>query len=61
MYLFFQPAIRTMLTSSEFSGALDLIATSREVLEKDLKGVVAFRHLDDQLGEMKDVIGDLFL
>ncbi|XP_037078466.1 vacuolar protein sorting-associated protein 54-like [Pollicipes pollicipes] len=51
-----QPTIQLLLTTSEFVGALDLIATSQEVLAQELAGVQAFKHLSSQLTEMERVI-----
>jgi hypothetical protein len=36
-----------------FSGALDLIATSRDIVRVDLQGVTSFRHLSSQLQEIQ--------
>ena len=38
-----QPTIQLLLTTSEFVGALDLIATSQEVLAQELRGLLAFK------------------
>ena len=38
-----QPTIQLLLTTSEFVGALDLIATSQEVLAQELAGLHAFK------------------
>eukprot|EP00095_Tigriopus_kingsejongensis_P012711 maker-scaffold22_size673200-snap-gene-5.45 protein:Tk12711 transcript:maker-scaffold22_size673200-snap-gene-5.45-mRNA-1 annotation:"hypothetical protein DAPPUDRAFT_323315" len=56
-----QPTIQVLLTTSEFSGALDLITTSCEIMAVDLKGVVSFRHLTSQLTEIKTIIGKILL
>ncbi len=56
-----QPTIQLLLTSSEFSGALDLITTSCEIMDVDLKGVASFRHLTSQLQEIKSGIGKMLL
>ncbi|XP_043210822.1 vacuolar protein sorting-associated protein 54-like [Amphibalanus amphitrite] len=51
-----QPTIQLLLTTSEFVGALDLIATSQEVLAQELAGLQAFKHLSSQLTEMERLI-----
>eukprot|EP00094_Tigriopus_californicus_P006558 TCALIF_06314-PA protein Name:"Similar to scat Vacuolar protein sorting-associated protein 54 (Drosophila melanogaster)" AED:0.03 eAED:0.03 QI:253/0.88/0.7/1/1/1/10/0/899 len=56
-----QPTIQVLLTTSEFSGALDLITTSCEIMAVDLKGVMSFRHLTSQLTEIKTIIGKILL
>jgi hypothetical protein len=67
-----QPTIQLQLASSEFTGALDLIAMSQEILRQDLRGIRALRHFDPQFNEIvkavdkilhqefvKYIIGDL--
>ena len=56
-----QPTIQQLLTSSDFSGALDLITTSCEILSVHLNGVHAFRHLVSQLKEIQGIIGKMLL
>ena len=56
-----QPTIQQLLTSSDFSGALDLITTSCEILSVHLNGVNAFRHLVSQLKEIQGIIGKMLL
>ena len=51
-----QPTIQRLLSNNEFIGALDLIATSQDVLNKDLAGIHSFRHLGSQLAEMEKLI-----
>ncbi|CAG5127416.1 unnamed protein product [Candidula unifasciata] len=51
-----QPTIQRLLSNNEFIGALDLIATSQDVLSKDLAGINSFRHLGSQLAEMEKLI-----
>ncbi|KAL3873549.1 hypothetical protein ACJMK2_036648 [Sinanodonta woodiana] len=51
-----QPTIQTLLSTSEFVGALDLIATTQEVLSQELAGIHSFRHLGSQLAELAKVI-----
>ena len=38
-----QPTIQRLLSDNEFIGALDLISTSQDVLNKDLCGIHSFR------------------
>lgn len=52
-----EPTIQSFVSSSEFSGALDLITTSVDILSIDLKNVSAFKHLHDRLAEFKHIIG----
>lgn len=47
-----QPTIQTLLSTSDFCGALDLIAATQEILEQELAGIHCFRHLAAQLAEM---------
>ena len=56
-----QPSIQLFLTEKHFSGALDLITTSRDILCDDLKGIVSFRHLSSQLIEIQSFIGKMLL
>ena len=56
-----QPKIQMLLSGNEFSGALDLITTSRDVLAVDLNGIVSFRHLSSQLHEIQSIIGKMLL
>ncbi|KAK7104655.1 hypothetical protein V1264_019335 [Littorina saxatilis] len=51
-----QPTIQRLLSENEFIGALDLISTSQDVLNKDLAGIHSFRHLGSQLAEMERLI-----
>ncbi|XP_077993143.1 vacuolar protein sorting-associated protein 54-like [Glandiceps talaboti] len=51
-----QPTIQLLLSTSEFVGALDLIATTQEVLSQELVGVQSFRHLGSQLAEIEKLI-----
>ncbi|BFZ07694.1 hypothetical protein BsWGS_10733 [Bradybaena similaris] len=51
-----QPTIQRLLSNNEFIGALDLISTSQDVLNKDLAGINSFRHLGSQLAEMEKLI-----
>ncbi len=38
-----QPTIQLLLSTNEFVGALDLIATTQEVLAQELAGIHSFR------------------
>lgn len=44
------------LDSSEFTGALDLITMSQEILRQDLRGVRALRNYETQFTETERVI-----
>ncbi|XP_025936415.1 vacuolar protein sorting-associated protein 54 isoform X3 [Apteryx rowi] len=46
-----QPTVQLLLSTSEFVGALDLIATTQEVLQQELQGIHSFR-LADQMRMM---------
>uniref|UniRef100_H0VX26 Vacuolar protein sorting-associated protein 54 n=1 Tax=Cavia porcellus TaxID=10141 RepID=H0VX26_CAVPO len=39
-----QPTVQVLLSTSEFVGALDLIATTQEVLQQELQGIHSFRY-----------------
>lgn len=56
-----QPTIQSLLSGNEFSGALDLITTSRDIVTQDLRGVFSFRYLASQLEEIQSVIGKMLL
>ena len=56
-----QPSIQLFLTEKHFSGALDLITTSTDILSDDLRGILSFRHLSSQLGEIQTFIGKMLL
>ncbi|XP_056136617.1 vacuolar protein sorting-associated protein 54 isoform X1 [Lampris incognitus] len=51
-----QPTVQLLLSTSEFVGALELIATTKEVLQQELQGVHSFRHLGSQLCELEKLI-----
>ncbi|KAK2182245.1 hypothetical protein NP493_359g01050 [Ridgeia piscesae] len=51
-----QPTLQLLLATNEFVGALDLIATTQEVLAQELTGLNSFRHLGSQLTEMEGLI-----
>lgn len=38
-----QPTVQLLLSTSEFVGALELIATTKEVLQQELQGIHSFR------------------
>lgn len=51
-----QPTIQRLLGTNDFIGALDLIATTQEILSQELVGIHCFRHLGLQLMEMEKLI-----
>ncbi|KAB0795389.1 hypothetical protein PPYR_12228 [Photinus pyralis] len=51
-----QPTLQLLLSSSDFVAALELIASTQEVLAKELAGVTSLRHLPSQLKEMSRLI-----
>ena len=51
-----QPTIQLHLASLEFTGALDLIAMSQDILRQDLRGIRSLRHYDSQFTEIEKVI-----
>ncbi|XP_018324778.1 vacuolar protein sorting-associated protein 54 [Agrilus planipennis] len=51
-----QPTLQLLLSSSDYVGALELIASTQEVLSKELAGVTCLRHLPSQLKEMSRLI-----
>ena len=51
-----QPTIQLHLASSEFTGALDLIAMSQDILRQDLRGVRSLRHYDSQFTEIEKAV-----
>ena len=51
-----QPTIQLLLANSDYTGALELIQFTQDILAKDLVGIKAFRHLKPQLDELKNVI-----
>ena len=56
-----QPTIQVLLTRQEFSGALDLIATSQDILGNEVVNIESLRHLPLQLSELEAVIGQILL
>jgi len=51
-----QPTIQLLLQSADYIGALDLIATTQEVLRTELHGLHCLRHMGSQLTEMQKVV-----
>eukprot|EP00079_Xenopus_tropicalis_P035885 XP_017949656.1 PREDICTED: vacuolar protein sorting-associated protein 54 isoform X2 [Xenopus tropicalis] len=56
-----QPTVQLLLSTSEYVGALDLIATTQEVLQQELQGIHSFRHLSSQLCEMEKLIDKMII
>uniref|UniRef100_A0A8D0L8K5 Vacuolar protein sorting-associated protein 54 n=1 Tax=Sphenodon punctatus TaxID=8508 RepID=A0A8D0L8K5_SPHPU len=56
-----QPTVQLLLSTSEFVGALDLIATTQEVLQQELQGIHSFRHLGSQLCELEKLIDKMMV
>ncbi|KFO21163.1 Vacuolar protein sorting-associated protein 54 [Fukomys damarensis] len=56
-----QPTVQVLLSTSEFVGALDLIATTQEVLQQELQGIHSFRHLGSQLCELEKLISKMMI
>ncbi|XP_010291321.1 PREDICTED: vacuolar protein sorting-associated protein 54 isoform X2 [Phaethon lepturus] len=56
-----QPTVQLLLSTSEFVGALDLIATTQEVLQQELQGIHSFRHLGSQLCELEKLIDKMMI
>ncbi|XP_051559403.1 vacuolar protein sorting-associated protein 54-like isoform X2 [Myxocyprinus asiaticus] len=56
-----QPTVQLLLSTSEFVGALELIATTKEVLQQELQGIHSFRHLGSQLCEMERLIDKMMV
>lgn len=52
-----QPMVQLLLSTSDFTGALELIAKTRVKLHQDLTQVVCLKHLESQLVEIERVIG----
>jgi hypothetical protein len=51
-----QPTLQLLLSQNDFAGAMELIETTRGVLDAGLSRVAAFRHLGTQLTEMAVVV-----
>lgn len=49
-------AIDYQLDSSEFTGALDLIVMSQEIMRQDLRGIRCVRNFDTQFNESEKTI-----
>ncbi|NWY06138.1 VPS54 protein, partial [Nothoprocta ornata] len=56
-----QPTVQLLLSTSEFVAALDLIATTQEVLQQELQGIHSFRHLGSQLCELEKLIDKMMI
>ncbi|OCT79700.1 hypothetical protein XELAEV_18026507mg [Xenopus laevis] len=56
-----QPTVQLLLSTSEYVGALDLIATTQEVLQQELQGIHSFRHLSSQLCELEKLIDKMII
>ena len=56
-----QPTIEILLTRQEFSGALDLISTSQEILNNELVNIESLKSLPNQLNELMEIISKIFL
>uniref|UniRef100_A0A8C5AJJ1 Vacuolar protein sorting-associated protein 54 n=1 Tax=Gadus morhua TaxID=8049 RepID=A0A8C5AJJ1_GADMO len=56
-----QPTVQLLLATSEFVGALELIATTKEVLQQELQGIHSFRHLGSQLCELEKLIDKMMV
>eukprot|EP01132_Coremiostelium_polycephalum_P007405 gene7405-9100_t len=51
-----QPAIQMLLSKGDYMGALDLIETTKKLLENNLSGISALKNLLPQLTEMTNLI-----
>lgn len=51
-----QPMIQLLLSTPDYVAALDLIATTQEILLQELNGLHSFRHLSSQLTEMEKFV-----
>uniref|UniRef100_A0AC35TV51 Vacuolar protein sorting-associated protein 54 n=1 Tax=Rhabditophanes sp. KR3021 TaxID=114890 RepID=A0AC35TV51_9BILA len=54
-----QLTVQLLLNQNDYANALDCIEMSQDVLSNDLKGVVCFRHLGVQLGELEKAIAKM--
>ena len=54
-----QSTIQLLLSTGDYSGAIDLIRTTQEVISDELHGVVAFRYLPVQLAELERTIDSM--
>ncbi|XP_003379421.1 conserved hypothetical protein, partial [Trichinella spiralis] len=56
-----QATVQSLLASSDYLAALELIATTRAVLNEELKGVICFRHLHSELTEIEELVCRILL
>ena len=56
-----QSFVQVQLSRQEFSGALDLISTSLDILNNEVVDVEALKGLPGQLGDLEGVIGRMLL
>ncbi|XP_056264350.1 vacuolar protein sorting-associated protein 54 isoform X3 [Pseudoliparis swirei] len=56
-----QPTVQLLLATAEFVGALELISTTKEVLQQELQGIHSFRHLGSQLCELEKLIDKMMV
>jgi len=56
-----QPTIQVLLSRQEFAGALDLIATSQDIVKDNIGDLLALKHLPGQLSELMEIIGRMLL
>ena len=56
-----QGFVQVQLSRQEFSGALDLISTSLDILNNEVVDVEALKGLPGQLGDLEEVIGRMLL
>ena len=54
-----QQTIELLLSANDFVGALDLIETTKEVLEEELKGLTCVKHLGPQLAQLEKAIANM--
>jgi vacuolar protein sorting-associated protein 54 len=54
-----QPIIQQLLAAGDFPGALELITSSQQLLDTELRGVTALGHLGRGLAETKALIQDM--
>lgn len=51
-----QPTIQALLSAPDYLAALELIATTQDLLGEELHGIHSFRHLGSQLNEINRLI-----
>jgi len=56
-----QPTIQVLLARQEFTGALDLISTSQDILANEAQNVDALKQLPSQLDELMSIIEKMLL